>query len=158
MVSAFCLIHSRKSSRPNVIDDFSRCHRTLTGSSTVFMIYDAIISRNLLVGPDCFYHLNFLLEIYFLLEHEGSSLPVVRLRFGGGCMPRCGDVHRKTQRLGLLTCGLQRDKQTPALKGFTTDFLVEGDEILFVGRYQTHTHAQCQNGRTRGERETQFVL
>lgn len=67
-------------------------------------------------------------------------------------MLRCGDVHRKTQCLGLLTCGLERDKQTPTLKGFTTDFLVEGDEILFVGRYQTHTHAQCQNGRTRGKR------
>jgi hypothetical protein len=97
-------------------------------SSPVFMIYDAITSRNLLVGPDCFYHLYFLLEIYFLSKHRGSSLPLVGVK--EGCMLRCGDGHKKTQRLGLLTCGLERererDRQTPTLKGFTTDFLVEG--------------------------------
>jgi hypothetical protein len=151
-----CLFHSRKNSRPNVIDDISRCHRTLTASSTIFMIYDAIIRRNLLVGRDCFYHLYFLLEIYFLLEHGGSCLPFVG---GGSCMLRCGDVHRKTQGLGLLTCGLERDRQTPTLKGFTTDFLVEGDEILFVGRYQTHTHTYTKSEwEDKEKRETQFVL
>lgn len=78
------------------------------------MIYDAIIRRNLLVGPDCFYYLYFLLEIYFLLEYEGSSLPLVRLR------DRCSDVGTCTgnpERQALLTCGLavrwrERDRQT----------------------------------------------
>jgi hypothetical protein len=76
------------------------------------MIYDAIIRRNLLVGPDCFYYLYFLLEIYFLLEYGGSSLPLVRLR------DRCSDVGTCTgnpERQGLLTCGLAvrwRERQT----------------------------------------------
>jgi len=132
---------------------------------TVFMIYDAIIRRNLLVGPDCFYYLYFLLEIYFLLEYEGSSLPLVRLR------DRCSDVGTCTgnpERQGLLTCGLavrwwerererERDRQTSALKGFTTDFLVERDEILFVGRYQTHTKKIRMRGQGKGG-ETGCVL
>jgi hypothetical protein len=92
----------------NMTDDISRCHRAPTAFSPVFMIYDAITSRNLLVGPDCFYHLYFLLEIYFLFKHGGSSLPLVRVR--EGCMSRCGQGHRKSQRLGLLTCGLKRER------------------------------------------------
>lgn len=89
---------------------------------TVFMIYDAIIRRNLLVGPDCFYYLYFLLEIYFLLEYEGSSLPLVRLR------DRCSDVGTCTgnpERQGLLTCGLavrRRERE----KGRQTDLSPKG--------------------------------
>ena len=59
-------------------------------------------------------------------------------------MLRCGDVHRKPRTPGFaylwLGCKMERetDRQISTLKGFTTDFLVERDAILFVGRYQTH--------------------
>jgi hypothetical protein len=50
------------------------------------MIYNVIIERNLLVRPDSFYHLYFLLEIYYFLE---DHLYYLWDRLGGG------QVHRK---------------------------------------------------------------
>jgi len=76
-------------------------------------------------------------------------------------MLRCGDVHRKprTPRFAYLWLGCkmerererERERETSALKGFTTDFLVERDEILFVGRYQTHKKIRMRGQGKGGE-------
>lgn len=59
------------------------CHIMSTNSLTVFMAFNIIINRNLLVGPDSFYHIYFLFETHFLFVYEGSSLPFLSLK--GGC-------------------------------------------------------------------------
>jgi hypothetical protein len=63
-------------------------------------------------------------------------------------MLRCGDV----PKFAYLWLGERQTHSNP--KGIYDRFPCRGgDEILFLGRYQTHTHihAQYQNGRTMGE-------
>jgi hypothetical protein len=45
---------------------------------------------------------------------------------------------------------MERDRHTSTLKGFTTDFRVERDEILFVGRYQRHKKVRMRGQRKGG--------
>jgi hypothetical protein len=142
---------SSKSSCPPVGSDISR---TLSVSLHVVLIYDAYISRNLFVGPDCSYRLYVLLEIYFLRKYGVSSLPLVKVR---GRV--CWEVCVCTGNLSALVCLLvaSRETDTPNPKGIYDRFLCRrGWDFVCWSISNAHTFT-ISEWEDKGKGETQLV-